>query len=279
MTSTKKALLGVGGLAISLVATSLMAQPDFSRLGQDLTPIGAERAGNAAGTIPEWTGGLRADAGRLLGDGFAENPFAGERPQFVITAQNYRDYADNLTPGQIAMFERYPETFRMPIYETRRSVGYKQEIYDKVREMAGMAQLVNNGDGITNFPHATMPTDALLSFRDTMLETRDYGFDKVREEQIELGRAVRALLAEKGFVSVAAKGFEAPGVVVSYTSDDSIQNGKAFIAQGLQTAAGVPLMCDEPASFKTFRIGLFGLDKLHNVERSVANLRRALESL
>ncbi|WP_304640007.1 aminotransferase class V-fold PLP-dependent enzyme [Pseudomonas sp.] len=127
--------------------------------------------------------------------------------------------------------------------------------------------------------HATMPTDALLSFRDTMLETRDYGFDKVREEQIELGRAVRALLAEKGFVSVAAKGFEAPGVVVSYTSDDSIQNGKAFIAQGLQTAAGVPLMCDEPASFKTFRIGLFGLDKLHNVERSVANLRRALESL
>ncbi len=80
-------------------------------------------------------------------------------------------------------------------------------------------------------------------------------------------------------MSVAAEGFEAPGVVVSYTSDDSIQNGKAFSAQGLQTAAGVPLMCDEPAGFKTFRIGLFGLDKLHNVERSVANLRRALDSL
>lgn len=127
--------------------------------------------------------------------------------------------------------------------------------------------------------HATMPTDALLGFRDTMLETRDYGFDRVRQEQLELGRAVRALLAEKGFVSVAAEGFEAPGVVVSYTSDDSIQNGKAFSAQGLQTAAGVPLMCDEPAGFKTFRIGLFGLDKLHNVERSVANLRRALDSL
>ena len=86
-------------------------------------------------------------------------------------------------------------------------------------------------------------------------------------------------MAEKGFRSVAAEGFEAPGVVVSYTSDDSIQNGKAFIAQGLQTAAGVPLMCDEPASFKTFRIGLFGLDKLHNVERSVATLRQALDAI
>lgn len=90
---------------------------------------------------------------------------------------------------------------------------------------------------------------------------------------------VRALLKEKGFASVAAEGFEAPGVVVSYTSDDMIHSGKAFLAQGLQTAAGVPLMCDEPASFKTFRIGLFGLDKLHNVERSVANLQKALESL
>ncbi|HCB44590.1 MAG TPA: aminotransferase [Pseudomonas sp.] len=127
--------------------------------------------------------------------------------------------------------------------------------------------------------HATMPTDALKAFRDTMLETRDYGFAKVKEEQLELGRAVRALMAEKGFRSVAAEGFEAPGVVVSYTSDDSIQNGKAFIAQGLQTAAGVPLMCDEPASFKTFRIGLFGLDKLHNVERSVATLRQALDAI
>lgn len=127
--------------------------------------------------------------------------------------------------------------------------------------------------------HATMPTDALKQFRDTMLETYDYGFDRVRDEQWALGRAVRALLKEKGFVSVAAEGFEAPGVVVSYTNDDMIHSGKAFLAQGLQTAAGVPLMCDEPASFKTFRIGLFGLDKLHNVERSVANLQKALERL
>ncbi|MBQ0743368.1 MAG: alanine--glyoxylate aminotransferase family protein [Pseudomonas sp.] len=127
--------------------------------------------------------------------------------------------------------------------------------------------------------HATMPTDALLQFRNTMLETRDYGFAKVKQEQLELGKAVRALFKEKGFASVAAEGFEAPGVVVNYTSDDSIQNGKAFGAQGLQTAAGVPLMCDEPASFKTFRVGLFGLDKLHNIERTVSNLRKALEAL
>lgn len=127
--------------------------------------------------------------------------------------------------------------------------------------------------------HATMPTDALLQFRDTMLETREYGFDKVKQEQLELGRAVRALLKEKGFQSVAAEGFEAPGVVVSYTTEDSIQNGKAFGAHGLQTAAGVPLMCDEPAGFKTFRIGLFGLDKLHNIERTVGNLRKALEAI
>ena len=127
--------------------------------------------------------------------------------------------------------------------------------------------------------HATLPTDALKQFRDTMLETRDYGFDKVKQEQLELGKAVRALLAEKGFKSIAAEGFEAPGVVVSYTSDDGIQSGKAFIEHGLQTASGVPLMCDEPASFKTFRIGLFGLDKLRNVQQTVSRLREALERM
>ncbi|MEH6491652.1 aminotransferase class V-fold PLP-dependent enzyme [Halopseudomonas sp.] len=127
--------------------------------------------------------------------------------------------------------------------------------------------------------HATMPTDALKAFRDTMLETRDYGFDKVKQEQLELGRSVRALMREKGFKSVAAEGFGAPGVVVSYTTDDGLQTGKAFGALGLQTAAGVPLMCDEPEGFKTFRIGLFGLDKLHNIDRTVLTLKHALEAL
>ena len=127
--------------------------------------------------------------------------------------------------------------------------------------------------------HATLPTDALKAFRDTMLETRDYGFEKVKQEQLELGRAVRELMREKGFKSVAAEGFGAPGVVVSYTTDDGLQNGKAFGQLGLQTAAGVPLMCDEPEGFKTFRIGLFGLDKLHNIDRTVLTLRKALEAL
>jgi len=127
--------------------------------------------------------------------------------------------------------------------------------------------------------HATMPTDALLKFRDTMLETQTYGFDKVKQEQIELGQKTRAMLEARGINSVAAEGFKAPGVVVSYTRDADIQTGKKFLAQGLQIAAGVPLMCDEPADFQTFRIGLFGLDKLHNVERSVATLSEALNKL
>ena len=127
--------------------------------------------------------------------------------------------------------------------------------------------------------HATMPTDALAAFRDTMKETEAYGFEKVRAEQQELGDRVRALLDSKGFKSVAAAGFEAPGVVVSYTDDAEIQNGKKFAAQGMQIAAGVPLQCDEPEDFKTFRLGLFGLDKLHNVDRSVASLEKALDQI
>ena len=125
--------------------------------------------------------------------------------------------------------------------------------------------------------HATMPTDALTQFRDTMLETRDYGFDKVKAEQQELGDRVRALLKARGIQSVAAEGFEAPGVVVSYTRDAEVQTGKKFLALGLQIAAGVPLQCDEPEGFQTFRLGLFGLDKLHNIDRTVANLESALD--
>ena len=127
--------------------------------------------------------------------------------------------------------------------------------------------------------HATMPTDSLTSMREIMLETEAYGFDKVRDEQIELGDKVRALLESKGFKSVAAPGFKAPGVVVSYTDSADIHSGKAFVAQGLQTAAGVPLQCDEPADFRTFRIGLFGLEKLHDIDRTVGKLKEALEQI
>ena len=127
--------------------------------------------------------------------------------------------------------------------------------------------------------HATMPTDGIVTFRDSMKETGEYGFEKVRAEQQELGDRVRALLTEKGFKSVAAEGFQAPGVVVCYTDDAEVQNGKKLPAQGLQIAAGVPLRCDEPEDFQTFRLGLFGLDKLHNIDRSVASLAAALDAV
>ncbi len=127
--------------------------------------------------------------------------------------------------------------------------------------------------------HATMPTDGLTKFNQVMKETAEYGFDKVCEQQQELGDKVRALLASKGYISVAADGFGAPGVVVSYTDDTDIHNGKKFKDIGLQIAAGVPLRCDEPEDYKTFRLGLFGLDKLQNVDRTVESLAKALDSI
>jgi aspartate aminotransferase-like enzyme len=127
--------------------------------------------------------------------------------------------------------------------------------------------------------HATMPTDALKAFRDVMKETEQYGFDKLKAAQLELGRRVRDLLAGKGIKSVAAKGYEAPGVVVAYTEDGDIQNGKKFTELGIQIAAGVPLQCNEPEDFQTFRLGLFGLDKLLNVDRTVATLEKALTTI
>ncbi|MEX0371100.1 MAG: aminotransferase class V-fold PLP-dependent enzyme [Tateyamaria sp.] len=127
--------------------------------------------------------------------------------------------------------------------------------------------------------HATMPTDALRDFRDTMKETQAYGFGKLKDAQWALGRAVRAMLADKGVTSVAADGFGAPGVVVSYTADPDIQTGKRFAAEGMQIAAGVPLQCDEPADFRTFRIGLFGLDKLYDVDATISRLRRVVEQV
>ncbi len=140
-------------------------------------------------------------------------------------------------------------------------------------------QIMEAYEGGTYGYHTTMPTDALTKTRDVMLETQAYGFAKVRAEQEELGRRVRALLASKGFRSVAAAGFQAPGVVVSYTDDTGLSTAKTFLALGLQTAAGVPLMCDEPADFRTFRLGLFGLDKWHHVDRTVAALEQALDKV
>ena len=124
--------------------------------------------------------------------------------------------------------------------------------------------------------HATLPTDSIKYFRDMMQLAEQAGFEYLRARQIELGQKVRALLADKGFISVAAEGYQAPGVAVYYTTDDAIQNGKKFVEQGLQIAAGVPLQCDEPADYKTFRLGLFGIDKLNDVDGTVARFETAL---
>jgi aspartate aminotransferase-like enzyme len=127
--------------------------------------------------------------------------------------------------------------------------------------------------------HATMPTDALVRLRDTMREMQAYGFEKLRAEQVELGTKVRALLESRGYPSVAAEGWKAPGVVVSYTTDPDIQSGKKFLAAGLQAASGVPLQCGEGPDFRSFRLGLFGLDKWHDVDRSVGHLAAALDRI
>ena len=127
--------------------------------------------------------------------------------------------------------------------------------------------------------HTTLPTDALTRLCEVMKETQAYGFGKVRAEQMELGSKVRALFESRGIPSVAAEGFKAPGVVVSYTTDSEIHSSRKFLGVGLQTAAGVPLQCDEPADFMTFRVGLFGLEKWHNVDRTVAQLATALDQV
>ena len=140
-------------------------------------------------------------------------------------------------------------------------------------------QIMETYEGGGHAYHTTLPTDALTRLWENMQEAQAYGFAKVRDEQMALGQQVRQLVESHGFRSVAADGFKAPGVVVSYTNDPEIQSSKKFLAVGLQTAAGVPLQCDEPADFRTFRIGLFGLEKWHDAQRTVSHLRKALEQV
>jgi aspartate aminotransferase-like enzyme len=137
-------------------------------------------------------------------------------------------------------------------------------------------QIMQAYEGGGHAYHATMPTDGLRTFRDVMRETEAYGFEAARARQEELGTRLRSILEANGFKSVAAPGYQAPGVIVSYTDDDGIRTGKKFAEAGLQIAAGVPLRCDEPEDFRTFRLGLFGLDKLRNVDRTVATFEEAL---
>jgi aspartate aminotransferase-like enzyme len=127
--------------------------------------------------------------------------------------------------------------------------------------------------------HATPPTDSLVALLKVMKEMEDFGFEQGKKAQQQLGNEVRALLASRGFKSVAAPGFEAPGVVVCYTSDPDLQSGRKFIDLGMQIAPGVPIKCDEPSDYRSFRIGLFGLDKLKNVARTVKTLAGTLDRL
>ena len=141
------------------------------------------------------------------------------------------------------------------------------------------AEIMNAYENGGHAYHATMPTDGLVQFDAVMQETKAAGFDKVKAAQQELGARIRTILASKGIKSVAAEGFEAPGVVVSYTNDPSFQNGSKFAAHGMQIAAGVPLQCDEPADFSTFRLGLFGLDKLNDVDAAVTRFEETLSKV
>jgi len=145
-----------------------------------------------------------------------------------------------------------------------------------LKRWQGIMQTYENGG---HAYHATMPTTSLVVLRDTMRETQARGLDIARAQQVELGRKVRALLESRGLPSVAADGYKAPGVVVSYTTDPDIQSGKKFVEQGLQTASGVPLMCDEPADWRTFRLGLFGLDKWSHADRAVGQIAAALDRM
>ncbi len=141
-----------------------------------------------------------------------------------------------------------------------------------------LAIMESHEKGTTAY-HATLPTDGLAQLRDVMKEAEAFGFANARAAQQQLGERIRALMVSKGIRSVAAPGFQAPGVVVSYTDHLDWSNTQAFAAQGLQIAAGVPLACDEPADYRAFRVGLFGLDKLKNVDRTVASFERALNAL
>ncbi|WP_277053321.1 DUF1329 domain-containing protein [Zestomonas thermotolerans] len=162
-----KSLLQTGALTLSLLSTGVMAAvspEEAAKLGTVLTPIGAEKAGNADGTIPEWTGGLPTNAGSVDARGFLSDPFANEKPLFVITAQNAEQYKDKLTPGQLAMFKRYPETYRMPVYPTHRSATVPAKVIEDTKYNAVNTKLVQGGNGLENFRTANpfpIPKDGL----------------------------------------------------------------------------------------------------------------------
>ena len=185
----------------------------------------------------------------------------------VLISAPQKGWSSTPSSGLVMMSERASE-------KMENSVSNSFSI-DLKKWLEIMAAYENNGHAY----HTTMPTDSLKNFRDTMIETKKFGFKKVEEEQWRLGNEVRDMLSRKGLISVAAKGYEAPGVVVSYTDDTDVHNGKKFRDKGIQIAAGVPLKCDEKEDFMTFRIGLFGLDKLYNVDAALERLNKVVQEV
>ncbi len=154
---TTKILLHTGVLALSLLATQVMAAvsaDEAAKLGTSLTPLGAEKAGNADGSIPAWDGGLATNAGSVDSRGFLANPYASEQPLFTITAQNVDQYKDKLTPGQLAMFKRYPDTYKIPVYKTHRSATVPAAVQEAAKRNATTTKLVEGGNGLENFDTA-----------------------------------------------------------------------------------------------------------------------------
>ncbi|MEH6671048.1 DUF1329 domain-containing protein [Halopseudomonas sp.] len=178
----RQSVLMASMMAISTATMAAATPEQVAALGNTLTPVGAEKAGNAAGTIPEWTGGLPTDAAQVSENGFVSNPFAEDKPLFVITAQNYQQYADNLAPGQIAMFERYPETFKMPVYESRRSVSMPDAVYSATRDNAANTKLVADGYGLENYKLANafpIPANGLEVVWNHITRYRGEAFQRV----------------------------------------------------------------------------------------------------
>lgn len=178
----RQSVLMASMMAINTATMAAATPEQVAALGNTLTPVGAEKAGNAAGTIPEWTGGLPTDAAPVSENGFVSNPFAEDKPLFVITAQNYQQYADNLAPGQIAMFERYPETFKMPVYESRRSVSMPDAVYSATRDNAANTKLVADGYGLENYKLANafpIPANGLEVVWNHITRFRGEAFQRV----------------------------------------------------------------------------------------------------
>nr|WP_171016505.1 DUF1329 domain-containing protein [Pseudomonas sp. D(2018)] len=150
----RKTILKCGALALSLLAANVMAAvsaDEAAKLGTSLTPLGAEKAGNADGSIPEWSGGLGKNAGAVDAKGFLADPFASEKPLFTITAANVEQYKDKLSDGQVAMLKRYPDTYRIPVYPTHRTVAVPPAVYEAAKKSALNVQPINDGNGLSNF--------------------------------------------------------------------------------------------------------------------------------